>query len=82
MVTHNLYEGDERAQEGGTDILSFVTIVDWVSDSRIDCTGLVRWCWIKIKGENCHICRIVLSYQLCVKPTTSTMVLVNLYYQQ
>ena len=40
--------------------------------------GLGIWCWINIKGNNGHICRIVCAYQPCGKPTTSPMGILNL----
>ena len=65
VATHNVYEDDERAPDGGTGILVFDTIVDWVSKYIIDRTGIGGYCWIILKSNNGHICRIVCAYSTC-----------------
>ena len=61
--THNFYIDDEIAQEGDTVILEFDTIVEWVLELVMYNTGMGRWCWIKMKGDNGNICRIFCAYQ-------------------
>ena len=44
--------------------------------------SLGRYCWIKMKGNNGHVCIIICTYQLCEKPSTSPMFLGHLNAQQ
>ena len=82
MAAYNIHEDGKRSQEVDTGILTFGTILCWVSESGIDRTGIGILCWIKLKGKNGHIYITVCAYQPHGKPTTSPMVLGTVYPQQ
>ena len=57
-------EENNMLEEGGKCILEFDTIKVWVSELGTDRTGMGRWCWIKLNGNNGHMCRIVFHTNL------------------
>ena len=59
----NVHKYCEIEHEVGTGILEFEKITGWVSEPGADRTGLGRWWWINIKGNNGDILRIVCDYQ-------------------
>ena len=82
METHNVHEDNERVQEGVTEILEYDKILGWMSDLVTYRAGMGRWCWIKMKGNNRHICRIFWAYHPCGKTSTQSIGVGTLYYQQ
>ena len=81
LVTNSAHEYDKKEHEGGTGILSFETISVLVPESATDSTVMVRWCWIKLKGNNGHKCRVDCACQPFEKHSTSSKALVNVYSQ-
>ena len=70
METHNVHEDNERVQEVVTEILEYDKILGWMSDLVTYRAGMGRWCWIKMKGNNRHICSIFWEYHPCGNTST------------
>ena len=80
VVAHNVHECRERVQEGGTSLLAFGSIIDYLdmSLSGKDESGLGRWVVMTLKGTDTRT-RIVCGYNPCGndKPHSKTV-----YHQQ
>ena len=82
MATHYVHEDDKIYQEGVTKCLAFDTISGWVSEYVTARLGLGKWCWLKMKGKNGNIWRIVCAFQPGVKPKKTRIGLYTVYDQQ
>ena len=69
-------------QEEDIGILLLNKIAVWVCDSGSGQTGLDRWCWINLKGNNRHYLKIVSAYQHCGNYSTPSGVLSNVNKEQ
>jgi hypothetical protein len=69
VVAHNVHEseGIGRTQEGGTSLLMFSPLTEYLDmpGSEKDTTGLGRWLTMLLKGEGVQTC-IVCGYNPCV----------------
>ncbi len=74
-VAHNVHENIGKVQEGGTSLLMFGAIMDYISndESTKDESGLGRWSVMTIAGEGAKT-RIVCGYNPCFNknPDSST----------
>ncbi len=77
IVAHNVHEYIARVQEGGTSMLMFGPLIEYLdmSEGGKDMKGLVCWVVMTIKGGNGTITRIVCGYSPCKndKPNSSTV---------
>ena len=75
VVAHNIHENFGQVQEGGTSVMAFGTIIDYLvhDQSGKDEKGLGRWSVMTFKGDNC-LTRVVCGYNPCYnsKPDSST----------
>ena len=75
VVVHNSHEIFGQVQEGGTSIMAFGTIIDYLVHDQPgkDETGLGQWSVMTFKGDNC-LTRVVCGYNPCYnsKPDSST----------
>jgi exonuclease III len=75
VVAHNVHENFGRVQEGGTSVMAFGPILEYLVHDQPgkDETGLGRWSVMTFKGEN-SLTRVVCGYNLCYnsKPDSST----------
>ncbi len=62
VVAHNINECMLVNQYGGCAIMAMNTISAEVQDTKVDGTGLGRWCWIQL-GSGVRKTRIVMAYQ-------------------
>lgn len=80
VVAHNVHECREQVQEGGTSLLAFGGVIDYLdmSLSGKDESGLGRWVVMTLKGADTRT-RIVCGYNPCGndKPHSKTV-----YHQQ
>jgi hypothetical protein len=67
MVAHNIHENIGRIQEGGTSLLMFGPITEYLDIEQLgkDPTGLGRWSVMTVKGSNSSQTRIVCGYNPC-----------------
>jgi hypothetical protein len=77
IVAHNVHENIGRVQEGGTSMLMFGPLIEYLdmSEGGKDMKGLGCWVVMTNKGGNGTITRIVCGYNPCVndKPNLSTV---------
>ena len=75
VIAHNVHENFGRVQEGGTSVVAFGPIIDYLVHDQPgkDKTGLGRWSVMTFKGEN-SLTRVVCGYNSCynLKPDSST----------
>ena len=77
VVAHNVHENIGKTQEGGTSMLLFGPLTEYLdmSEGGKDESGLGRWVVMTLKGSNETITRIVCGYNPCGndKPESSTV---------
>ena len=75
VVAHNVHEseGIGRTQEGGTGLLMFGLLTEYLDmpGSEKDATGLGRWTTMLLKGEGIQT-RIVCGYSTCANQNTDS----------
>ncbi len=75
MVVHNVHENIGQVQEGGTSLMAFGTVTEYLMHDQPgkDETGLGRWLVMTFKGDNC-LTWVVCGYNPCynAKPESST----------
>ena len=75
VVAHNVHEseGIGRTQEGGTGLLMFGPLTEYLDmpGSEKDATGLGRWTTMLLKGEGIQT-RIVCGYNPCANRNTDS----------
>lgn len=77
VVAHNVHENVGKTQEGGTSMLMFGPLTEYLdmSEGGKDESGLGRWVVMTLKGSDSVITRIVCGYNPCGndKPESSTV---------
>ena len=71
VVAHNIHENVGKIQEGGTSLLAFGHLIQYVDlTAGKDVTGFERWVLLTLRGERGFVTRIMCSYNPCgnVKP--------------
>jgi len=71
VVSHNTHENKLPVQEGGTGLLLFGPLIEYldIKNSGKDISGLGRWTMMLIKGEGIQT-RIICGYNLCKSSRT------------
>jgi hypothetical protein len=64
VVAHNINERMQQNQYGGCVMMAMGAMSPKVVESRVDCTGLGRWCWMRV-GSGTKKTHVVIAYQLC-----------------
>ena len=77
VVAHNVHENVGKVQEGGTSMLMFGTLTEFLdmSEGGKDETGLGRWVVMTLRGSENTVTRIVCGYNPCGsdKPESGTV---------
>jgi hypothetical protein len=71
VKAHNTHENIGCVQEGGTSLLAFGNVIEYLDHKQPgkDETGLGQWSVMTFKGDNGIQTRIVCSYNPCFNPT-------------
>lgn len=77
VVAHNVHENVSKTQEGGTSMLMFGPLTEYLdmSEGGKDESGLGRWVVMTLRGSDNVITRIICGYNPCGndKPNSSTV---------
>ncbi len=77
IVAHNVHENIRRGQEGGTSMVMFGSLIEYLdmSEGGKEMKGLGCWVVMTLKGGNGTIKKIVCRYNPCGndKPNSSTV---------
>ena len=82
MASHNKREGKERGtgkfQRGGTAVILRDELAAYVTNSGADPSGLGRWSWYLLEGEEGYRTRVISAYAPCGSTASKD----ETYYQQ
>ena len=66
-TSQNTHEKLGKRQWGGTCTIARGEITDRVFETGIDTSGLGRWSWIKLRGNDGTVTRFISTYQPCIQ---------------
>ena len=64
IAAHNEHESFSPSQQGGTFLAATEQLQDHIPSSGKDPSGLGRWCWMTLVGQNITT-RVIVAYEAC-----------------